>query len=625
MNKQNLANNEAFKSEKISRSEHVHFLSQQIQGFTPLLVVAVVSKILLKITPFIITFLLSLFVGYLAFDSSQIVWTLLWFVLGLIIAHSVFIFMDIYFSHAMSYMILTKLRNVLYRKIDQIAPGGIDKERSGDLISTVLHDVEFFEWFYAHVIVEWIALAIISTAILCFMASFSWILPLGLLPFIVLIILIPRFYRKQADVQGLEVRTTAGIANSIIIDGIQGVKDILSFQWEEGFFNQFTHSSAECQKAELTYAKRSSQEKRCITASVEVGSLVAMALIIVLFLQGKLDEIWILPLFTLSFSLFSPLQDAMGLSTNYGFIYGAAERVAKILKTPMPFKDEGQLGIEEVARSKKAPAYQGADHTADSWLETEKKDQDFLAPQEPAIPCVLSLESVSFSYPSAKSVPVVRDVSFEINPGETLALVGRSGCGKSTISKLVQRFWDPDAGRISINGIDIKDIAVDSLRNLVSTVSQDVYMFNGSIKDNLLLARPQASEEDIIIACKLAHIADYIDTLPQGYETQIGDRGARLSGGQRQRIAIARAFLRNSPILILDEVTANLDENSEQEIIEALQSLKKNRSTLVISHRPSTIKLADRILHLTGQGIEAEGSFDELLKRDQKFKQLLDA
>lgn len=233
----------------------------------------------------------------------------------------------------------------------------------------------------------------------------------------------------------------------------------------------------------------------------------------------------------------------------------------------------------------------------------------------------ISFHKVTFGYEKIQG-PVLKNVSFNINAGETIAFVGPSGAGKTTISSLIPRFYDVDSGQISIDGIDVRDMTKRSLRQQIGIVQQDVFLFTGTLRENIAYGNLHATNAEIEEAARRAHLIDFIEELPDGYETQVGERGLKLSGGQKQRIAIARMFLKNPPILILDEATSALDTETEMIIQEALTELAKDRTTLVIAHRLATIKNADRIMVVTKDGIAEEGSHEELLKQGGIFAQL---
>ncbi len=233
----------------------------------------------------------------------------------------------------------------------------------------------------------------------------------------------------------------------------------------------------------------------------------------------------------------------------------------------------------------------------------------------------ISFEDVSFEYPDDRN-PVLSHINLRIRPGEKVALVGPSGGGKTTLCSLVPRFYDPTEGRILIDGQDIREVTLKSLRSTVGVVQQDVYLFSGTVFENIEYGRPGASMEEVVSAARMAGAHEFITGLKDGYNTYVGERGVKLSGGQKQRISIARVFLKNPPVLILDEATSALDNESEQLVSQSLERLSKGRTTVTIAHRLTTIQNADRILVLSDNSIAEEGNHEELLLKKGMYYQL---
>jgi subfamily B ATP-binding cassette protein MsbA len=231
----------------------------------------------------------------------------------------------------------------------------------------------------------------------------------------------------------------------------------------------------------------------------------------------------------------------------------------------------------------------------------------------------IGFERVKFAYPDSPEVEVLRGIGFEVPKGQTVAIVGASGAGKSSLVSLLPRLYDVTGGKITLDGIDLRDLKIEELRKNIAVVSQDVFLFNDSILENIRCGRLDATDEEVKLAAEKANAKDFIEAKPQGIHTMIGDRGQKLSGGERQRISIARAFLRDAPILILDEATSSLDSASERQVQSALEVLMQNKTTVVIAHRLSTIRTADRILVLKEGNIVEEGKHDELLARGGEF------
>jgi subfamily B ATP-binding cassette protein MsbA len=232
----------------------------------------------------------------------------------------------------------------------------------------------------------------------------------------------------------------------------------------------------------------------------------------------------------------------------------------------------------------------------------------------------ITFDHVAFGYDPA--VPVLRDVNFNIAPGQLVGVVGATGGGKSTVVGLIPRFYDPGAGRVLIDGVDLRDYKLQGLRSKIGFVLQDTVLFRGTVRDNIAYGRPDATEEEIVAAAKLANADEFIARMPKGYDSMVGERGLTLSGGQRQRIGIARAIIRNAPILILDEPTAALDTESEKLVIDALERLMKGRTVITIAHRLSTIRDAHKIIVLKDGVVFEEGTHDELVARDGFYAEL---
>ncbi|MBQ6614292.1 MAG: ATP-binding cassette domain-containing protein [Clostridia bacterium] len=233
-------------------------------------------------------------------------------------------------------------------------------------------------------------------------------------------------------------------------------------------------------------------------------------------------------------------------------------------------------------------------------------------------------ENVTFRYGEEGAKNILNNLSFKVAPGKTLALVGPSGGGKTTICNIIPRFYDIDSGRVTLDGRDITDITLASLRSKVGIVSQDVFLFDSTLRENICYGTPDATEEEMITAAKRANIHEYIMSLPDGYDTEVGERGVRLSGGQKQRVAIARVFLKNPPILILDEATSALDNATEQQISASLSELSEGRTTIVVAHRLSTVKKADEIIVMTDEGIKERGNHETLMEIGGIYKDLYD-
>ena len=378
-----------------------------------------------------------------------------------------------------------------------------------------------------------------------------------------------------------------GEVNAILQDNFSGIKEIKAFTQEERESQRTGRALAEQTVAML----RALKVTNAFHPGIEFVS--SLGTVIVIFFGGRLALGAYLPLedlaaFFLYLNIFyQPIMALGQINEGLQQALGSAERVVSIL--------EAESEIVE----------------APDALELER-----------ALGSV-EFRNVSFKY--VDSIPVLKDISFKLKPGETLALVGATGVGKTTIASLIPRFYDPDEGEILVDGQDIRRLTLNSLRRQISLVSQDVFLFNGTVLDNILYGSPGASEEEVIAAAKAANAHDFIMGLENGYETRIGERGVKLSGGQKQRISIARAILKDAPILILDEATSAVDTQTERLIQEALNKLKENKTAIVIAHRLSTIQDADQILVLEEGEILEQGTHQELLDKKGLYYKLCQA
>jgi ATP-binding cassette, subfamily C, bacterial CydC len=336
-------------------------------------------------------------------------------------------------------------------------------------------------------------------------------------------------------------------------------------------------------QAQRCYGKRSGLEQAANDFLLAGAVLATISVGVLLVKMGQISIDLLPMIIVLPAAALLPIAEVTRSARNLGEVKAAATRVLTIFYQKSRVRDEGRSA---------SPA--GSE---------------------------IRFEHVGFSYDHERSV--LRDVSFSVAPGETVALVGRSGAGKTSCVNLLVRFWDPLQGRISIGGVDIRALPVSVLRSLVAVVSQDVHLFDASIADNIRLGRPDTSADAVREAARLAQADRFISALPDGYETQCGERGARLSGGQRQRIAIARAFLQDAPILVMDEAVSNLDTENEHALQAAIAQLRRDRTVLIIAHRPSTIRSADRIVVLEDGTVAEEGRHEELVVRGGAYVRVL--
>ena len=569
-------------------------LMTQMKGYGATFFSGVIASFFRKIMPIFLSFLTSWLLNSVIVGNSinVLYWTL--FIIVLLILNSIFQYVDVLVSHDMAYKILANMRNMLYRKIDIIAPSATEDKQSGNILSIVLEDVELLEWFFAHTICQLVIAIIMPVCGLIVLCKFDLFLGGINLLFIALLLLVPLISGKKSLKQGSEARNKFGELNAVVVDGIQGIKDVISFEWVDFYYKKVFDYVDNYNKATMKYQKRASTEGAFIKLIIGLATLCSTVIILRLTFYNIISPQWVLPLFVLSSLVFSPIVGVLNMSTNFGSIFAAAHRVFDLMQTEPLVVDEGTIDAESLCLGNKS---------------------------------VLSIDKLYFKYPTRNNnlnnPNVIQGLSFSVDMYENVVIVGESGSGKSTLVNLILRFWDPFEGAIRIAGTNINNLTIESLRNIITVVRQDIYLFNVSIIDNLRMAKMTATDIEIINACKLAQAHDFIKDLPNGYDTVVGERGVRISGGEKQRIALAQAFLRNTPILILDEASSNLDSENERLINMAVDKLKNGRVMITIAHRISTIKKADRIIVIDKGRKETEGTYDYLINNSTLFKKIL--
>ncbi len=512
----------------------------------------------------------------------------LWWMGGLVLLRGLMAWAESWLAHDLSYRILAGLRNQMYWALERLSPGYLLDQRSGNLAATAMSDIEITEWFYAHTAGTFVVTVVVASTTLITLTIVHWALTLALLPFIALVIIVPLWLRQRAEQQGRELRLRVGALNSEIVDSVQGLREVVAFgQGREQLakLEQHTHALLGVQ---LAHGKRAGLESAFTNILIAAGMLSVLTTAAWLTTQGSLSSLMFPMSVILAAYIFGPIAAITGVARNFGIISAAAERAFGLIHKPGLVTDRVTV----------APAGK---------IETH-----------------LRFERVSFHY--GPDLPdALRAVSFDVMPGETVALVGHSGAGKSTCASLILRFWDVTEGAVTIGGHDLRDFPQSALRDLIALVPQDVYLFNASLRENIRLGKPEASNEEVEQAARDALAHDFIAALPYGYETNAGERGLQLSGGQRQRIAIARALLKNSPLLVMDEAVSNLDTENERALQLAMTRLRAGRTTLIIAHRLSTIRSADRIVCLDQGQVAEIGSHADLSANNGVYARLVES
>ena len=458
-------------------------------------------------------------------------------------------------NHFIAFKLLALIRDKVFLALRKLCPAKLEGKDKGNLISVITSDIELLEVFYAHTISP-IVIAFLYSVIMClFIGRFHRILGvIALVAYITIGIFIPLMISKLSREDGMRFRTKSGNLSGFVLDSLRGLSEILQYgQGEQRLvlMNEQTKDLS-CDEQRM---KRTSGRNQAITNTVILFyDFLILFVSAVLYLNGKIEFIGVLiPTISLM-SSFGPVVALANLGSTLQNTFAAGNRVLDILdETPVVDEISGKNDI----------AFIGA-----------------------------SAENITFSYDEEK---ILDHVSVNIPKGTIVGITGRSGSGKSTLLKLFMRFWETQEGNVKLSETDVNDINTSNLRDMESFVTQETHMFHDSIKNNLRIAKLDATDKEIVTACKKASVHDFILSLPQGYDTPVGELGDTLSGGERQRLGLARAFLHESDLLLLDEPTSNLDSLNEAVILKSLKEEKENKTVVLVSHRKSTMCIAQKV------------------------------
>ncbi len=503
------------------------------------------------------------------------------------IARAVFRYLERLVSHNVTFRLLSRLRVWFYEKLEPLAPARLMEYRAGDLLARIISDVGTLENFYVRVIAPPLTAILVMIGVSIFLASSDPRLAVLLIDFFLLLgLILPILAQKMSQRHGMDVITQRADLNIQFVDGIQGIADILAFGQAQDRLSKITSTGKSYGDSQTRLARINGIYSGLSTFISNFVLWLVLFFCIPLVIAGQLNGVILASLALITLSSFEavtplPLAAQMWISSRE-----AARRLFEVVDI-------------KPAVSEQAP--------------TNKKITNY----------ELNIRDLSFAYPN-QSIPALRHITINITPESSIAIVGPSGAGKSTLANLLLRFWDYELGEIRLGGESLKAYAPDEVRERIAYVSQNIYFFNTSVYENLRMARRRVTRKEVEAAARAAQIHDFITGLPKGYDTIIGEQGLRLSGGERQRLAIARAIIKDAPILILDEPTANLDTLTERQVLETLFTLMRKKTSLLITHRLVGLENMDEILAMDHGQIVERGTHQTLLDQRGIYRRLWD-
>lgn len=499
-------------------------------------------------------------------------------------------------GHYVAFHALALLRIFFYDRLEPQAPAAVEGRRTGDLLSRVTKDVDRVEVFFAHTLVPATTAVIVPVVTLgCLAVGISPAVALVLLPFLLAVgVVVPWCGRAATARASATLRATRGDIAQHVTDTVQGVREVLSFNHEDARQRELAELDARSARSLTGIGRWIALRRGANTALVALAVVAELVLVTSMVDAGTMTWQGAAVVLALTVGAFGPVLAVEDFAADLEQAYASARRIFEVTDAAPVVTEPA----DPVPAPRRAPT--------------------------------VTVEDVTFTYPvgadaaGVRAEPAVRGVSFTAAAGTTTALVGASGSGKSTIASLLVRCWDVDSGALRLDGTDVRELGLADLRATVAVAQQRPYLFNTTIEENLRMARPDATAEEIAQACRRAALDEVVDSLPDGLATVVGEMGERLSGGQRQRLAVARALLSDSPVLVLDEATSHLDAAAEARVLAGVREAGAGRTVVVVAHRLSTVADADRIVVLDAGRVVEQGTHAELLAAGGAYASLLD-
>lgn len=475
-------------------------------------------------------------------------------------------YVEQYCNHFIAFKLLAVIRHKVFAALRKLCPAKLEGRDKGNLISIITTDIELLEVFYAHTISP-IAIATLTSIIMViFIGRYHWLAGvLALAAYLIVGVAIPMWNGKRGSQKGMEFRTNFGELNSFVLDSLRGLDETIQYGQGEKRKEQMSERSKNLAGMQEDLSKMEGSQRSFTNMVILLASFGMLALTIWLYAKGEMGFEGILTCTIAMMGSFGPVVALSSLSNNLNQTLASGERVLSLLEeTPL---------VEEIPGDVETSG-------------TESMEHEFTGAEA---------QNVTFAY---EEETILDNYSLKLQPGKITGIHGASGSGKSTLLKLLMRFWDVQDGSVSVDGTDVRKIPTRHLRDMESYVTQETHLFHDSIANNIAIAKPGASREEIMEAAKKASIHDFIMTLPKGYDTEVGELGDTLSGGEKQRIGIARAFLHECPLILLDEPTSNLDSLNEGIILKSLKESAKKKTVVLVSHRVSTMNVADVVYEM---------------------------
>ncbi len=522
--------------------------------------------------------------------------------IGIAVLRGLLHYAEQYCNHFIAFKLLAIIRHKVFAALRKLCPAKLEGRDKGNLISIITTDIELLEVFYAHTISP-IAIATLTSLIMViFIGSYHYLAGLlALIAYLIVGIVIPMWNGKRGSQKGMEFRTNFGELNSFVLDSLRGLDETIQYGQGEKRKEQMTERSKKLAGMQEELSKMEGTQRSFTNLVILLASFGMLALTIRLYGKGEIGFDGILTATIAMMGSFGPVVALSSLSNNLNQTLASGERVLSLLEeSPLveeipdraeSFEDSKNGKFGSMKKGQKKDAFMGAEVENVTFTYKEMTPLDSLGKAKRG-------ESDEKNEDGRDQELILDHYSLKLEPGKITGIHGTSGSGKSTLLKLLMRFWDVQEGRILVDGEDVRKIPTRHLRELESYVTQETQLFHDSIANNIAIAKPGASREEIREAAKKASIHDFIMTLPKGYDTEVGELGDTLSGGEKQRIGIARAFLHDAPLILLDEPTSNLDSLNEGIILKSLKESAEKKTVVLVSHRVSTMNVADVVYEM---------------------------